>query len=844
LVLRIALAFLAMFGVGRLQATESGPEGYPNEPAPAKQAGAGQSLAELVGKARKLYQQHDYQGCLELLRAIDRTRLTDAALRAEHEALEALAATGTLPRGASPLSPFASRADADKAYQGLIKAQKLLAGVKQELPVNARVKLALAAAFKTAPDHPLARQLAAKLVAEEQASNLGAAALPLLFMRTQVQESPEKAIGAYVDLLKRFEKKDQRAVPAREWFTAVLQAAVTLADGLPAEKQQVEELRPKLAKCYAAYARFLAEHSRDDWLPKDAKQQIFRYASKAVALDGTKAEYWIGRAYSQAGLPNPAWDAVEQDARKALDLGPGQAAAHGLMGYFYLYKSRRQPDRLQKIEALREADRALDRALALTKDNDENKSILLLNHSLVCLELGSYLDLSRMAERKKYLYAATDFAAQAARLPNPRPDWVQVAWGNALEAVGRILQEPGRYPEAVAKFTAAITQYPDQALPRLSRGRCRYQWVVFGGSQDATLLAQAVKDLDDAIALSPQSRAAAEANFWKGMVYQRRQDPGRARETFAQTIDLAERHNGQPWAAEARQQHVQAMLADAWARVQQEPDQALRQADEAAKLVEQAAKAYGPERVTRLLTFVYQLKAEAALHQAEGAMGEMLAKILEAAQDAATKIEELGDTPWADYVRGLAFEYQGDPKQALQAYSEGLQNYPRQAKPIHGLLLIRRTKVRVQAEARVPRAELLEDLKSAIKLVGRDADRASAWALAAVIDTQAANEPGQAESLRQYRREAIQFARNAVKVAGDTHPDRAGIRLVLATNLLLLAKESPAGPVKLAYLNEGLERAREAWQGNHLLAPEERSQLRRLLTLLQAEMVEVEARPK
>jgi tetratricopeptide (TPR) repeat protein len=820
-----------------LQASQGGPDG-------GKKEAAGQPAAERLAAARGLYERRDFQGCLALLRALDPNLLTDPAARAEYEALQALVAAATLPRGAAPLHPFASLADADKAYQGVQKAQQLLARAKQELPVSARVLLALAANFKTEPDRKLARQLADSLCEDKRLSASGADALPLLLVRAQLQELPERAIAAYADLLERVKPVARKAVPAKEWFSAVLQPAAVLADRLPADKQRTEELRSQLAKCYAAYARFVCFHLYDDWLPPDAKRLALDYSSKAVALDGGRPECWVAHAYTQAALPNPDWAAVEQAARKARELGPKVAAAHALTGYVDLLKSRQELRRGKKIEYLREADQALDQALALMKKDDEDRSVLLLNHSLVCMELGSYLAPSRAAERKKYLYAAVDLAAQAARLPNPRPDWVQVAWGNALEAVARLLHEPDRYRDAVDKFTTALAQHPNQALPPLCRGRCRYRWVASGATTDATLLPAAMKDLDVAIALNPRSRVAAEANYWKGMIYQEQLDPAQARAAFARAIELAEKYHGRDWAVQAREQQVRALLADAWGHLQQQPDEALRQADEAARLVGQTEKDYGRQRAARLLAFVYQLKAQAALEQAGSAKGEALARALEVVQGAAAKIEELGDPAWAAYVRGLAYEYQQEPKLALQAYNQGLQSYPQQAGQIQGLLLIRRTKALLHDTKPAPRAAMLKDLQAAARLVGRDADQASAWALAAVINTKAANEAAKPEDQKQYRADAIRCARDAARYAGETHPDRAGIRLVLATNLFLLAKETPQDQRKLTYLTEALERATEAVRTESSLTPEERTELHNLVSVLREEKAAVEERLK
>jgi len=764
--------------------------------------------------------------------------------RAQQGAEILRAAAESIPAGTGLLSPFKTPGDADKAYQWLNKARQLLARAQQELPVAARLKLALAANSKTQPDHALARQLADQLVAKQGVANLGGAALSLLVVRAQSQDTPEAALVAYGAILKQIKKADRDAVPAQDWFSSILQPAVKLGDNLPDQMQKPADVKTALAKCYAAYARYVKEHVyEDDLVNANPKQIACDYYGKAVLLDGSKPEYWIGYAYSQTALPKVDWSKVATDAQKALELSPQNSAAHGLLGYVYLLQSRRDgaTDRQKQLAELRQADQALDQALKLAKKDEEDKATMLLNRSITDLELGNYID--QKEERQKYLYAARDYAAEASKLPHPYPEWVQEAWGNALEDIGMFLGDKASYKEAVDRFSNAITRRQYVARPWVSRGRTEYRWVVKGGNQDPKILDSALRDLVQATKLSKLSRDGAEAYYWEGMVYQERGKYAEARKAFNLAIDVGAKYNGRDWATLARQQYLTTTVAAARALLSTKPDESIKQADDAAQVVQQNKQDFEPKEAARLLIDIYRLKANAGLQQASQNKGKVQAKALEAVEAAAAKIEDNGDPAQAALVRGLAFEAQGDKQypQAIEAYEQGLKAEPQKDNAVRGLLLINRASLQVRTGADVPRAQILKNLEQAAKLVPEAEHKASALALACLLNTLETTRGG-VENPQDYRTAAIEAARIAIKYAATTHPDYAGVRFLLANNLFFLAKETTDDKMKLGYLNEALQRAREASRMENTMAPDDRTALRNIMGELQEEKKQVESR--
>src|SRR5262249_53882453 len=151
--------------------------------------------------------------------------------------------------------------------------------------------------------------------------------------------------------------------------------------------------------------------------------KAFEYYNKAVRLDGTKADYWIGRAYSRAALPRVDLAEAKIDVDKALVLAPDSAAAHGALGYFCLLQSRQEADRAKRTAELREATEAYAKAVALAKSNEDDKAALLLNLSNAALELGNYTGDPK--SRRKYIYEARDYAEQASKFPSAYPEYIQ-----------------------------------------------------------------------------------------------------------------------------------------------------------------------------------------------------------------------------------------------------------------------------------------------------------------------------------------------------------------------------------------------------------------------------------
>jgi serine/threonine protein kinase len=716
-------------------------------------------------------------------------------------------AASDLPRsenapGAGLLSSPFKPGDADKAFRWLDKAQQLLAAgsgdPRRALPEPAQVKLALAANFKADSDTRPARQLADEVIAQDQAGKLGLDALALLLIRARTPD--EGAIGAYAAIEKHFKLKklEKRGLDAKTWFTTVLQPAVTLGDRQANPQQKSKDFRTALARCYASYARFLHEHLYADegegqkWIPANPKQKVFDYYVKAVALDDTRADYWTGYAYSRTALPPVDWAEVKNESDKALALGPQSPAAFGLRGYVFLLESRRERDLKKRVEELRQADQALEQALALAKKkkDDEDTPTLLLNRSITDLELGNYI--AALPERKQFLYAARDLAEQATKVEHPYPEFVQEAWGNALEDIAMFFGETKAYDDAVDKFTNVIKSRPYLAHGYVCRGRVLYRWAADNNKGAASLdrddvkrLTGAERDLKTGIKYGPKSRDAAEAYYWKGMIGQKRNDMASAVTDFAEAIVVGWKHGGRDWAE------------NAWIAFSR-PQDRIKLGGEVARLLQQPKTDYNQNEAACLL-------AKACL------------------------------------VRGLGYEAQGKNSwpQALEMYDQGLAGRPQGVDKVVGQLLLNRAHLQLNSQAQVTRADILKNLTKAVKLLPDTSDKASALALVSLVNFLDALDAN-AENPQQSRTSAIAAAREAIKYAGANHPDWATMRYVLVKNLFPLAKETEDPKMKVQILDEAIERATQVIQRRNLLPRAQQEELVQLLPLLRREKSEVQ----
>jgi serine/threonine protein kinase len=731
-----------------------------------------------------------YSACLAAWSASEEGRLAEAAdqvvvaYKNSPEILPPewnLRAAGVLQQAATQV-PFTAQnlakpfkdGDADKVFRWLDSAQMLRASQKEELPLPERAKLALAANFKSANPTPrLASDLGNELVRKASTAALGEVALPVLLVRAKAADSAEAKVAAFSQLFTRTKKAERKAVEAKDWLTLVLKPAIAVADSFANPEQKPRDLKAALATCFGAYARFVSDHLFDEeWFP-DARKTAFVYYGKAVKLEDTKPEYWIGYTYA-CTYQNPVnWAEVDKNVAVALRLGgPTNLAAHTLSGYVHLIESRAETDRAKLVAKLHQADQALSESLALAQTNkgqEEDLPTLLLYASMVKLELGNYV----VEKREENLNTSAKLAEKASALDYTYRELVQEAWGNALEDIGMLVEnkavdKSAAFKDAVDKFGNAIKMRPFEARFYVDRGRALYRWVYYVPRADPKLLDKAKTDLDGAVRLSAASRVAAEAFYWKGMVEEQRKQRPPARAALAQAILLGSRNNGLDWSTKA------VNSARAW--IAADPGLAIALAEEVAPALEKE-----PKTSPRLLVDVYRLLGDAAVQQVATTKDEKQTKAMQAVRSSIDALLKSG-------AKGAPADLTAAQEACSRLYTFLYSNL-------------------VRGEAKLARPEALKDLSQAVEWTTKNADKASALTLASKINTDGASDQEEAEAQRQrYRQDAIKSAEQAISFEGANHPSRAAMRTLLLLNLYIASTDPNINQQqKLDYLRRAVQ---------------------------------------
>jgi hypothetical protein len=544
-------------------------------------------------------------------------------------------------------------------------------------------------------------------------------------------------------------------------------------------------------------------------------------------------EYWIGRAYAHIDLPAPQWARIVEDARAAQALNPDAPAVHGLLGYVALKQARLEKQRAEQIQKLEQAEQSLARALSLVKEDDRDRPIYLLNRSFVCLELGNYVGKAQRKKQEDYLYRARDLAAEAARGGHPYPYLVQEAWGNALEDIAMYLEKPDQFAEAIARFSKAIEIRYENAHGYVSRGRCRYRWVLARArhDDDAAVLGDAMKDLGKAAKFAPQSRDAVEAHYWQGVIYLHpayaEQDRSQARAAFARVLAVGQKYPGLDWTTFAREQLAAMSLAEARMAMPGDPARAIARADEGLKVVASPDAAGEPTR--QLKRALYEIKGEAALAKAGTTRLARVAALTEA-RACATELERLDAKAFAAYLRAGAYDVEDNFAKARAECQKGLA-LETQPTELRGMLLLCRTRATAFTQGPSSFSKLLPDVEQAAKLIKTGTQKVSALALASLFHTSL----GIQKDDRKHIEAAVEHARQAIQAEGKGHPERAAVRLLLARGLSYLARSAEDAKTRRQQFAEALQRANEAYQMRNLLDEGGRTLLDQLIESLRRE---------
>ncbi len=450
--------------------------------------------------------------------------------------------------------PFAEPADAEQVYRWLSPARPLLAKgqLDDSLAIPLRLDLALAAWNRpnhTAADGQLVLDLAGPLLGARD--KLKPADLcPLLLGRagalgSQTGAAARPALKDYEDALAMTHQlgegdADAAAVAAVE---AVLTPALLLGERL-LQQGGAADLKVQVAALAAAAARRITDHRYARWSFKDQAlkaippdRKAFDLYDRAVALDGTRADYYVGRGSVRAGLPGADLDLVDQDAQDAQQRDSKNPGGFFLAGYVAHLRARAEAEPEKHwsflIKALAAYDQAQSRAKELPADKDHLTATLLINRSNLCLDLGN--GSADPDQRKKYLCQARSEAGQAKDAEGQRyPDEAWAALGNAQEDIAWLLGDVASYKAAVESFGKARDIPTDQrteAKRLVDLSRVRYRWARYGGGAK-DLLGEAEQDLRIALRREADPLTFAKAHDWLALIALERKDATGAEAEF------------------------------------------------------------------------------------------------------------------------------------------------------------------------------------------------------------------------------------------------------------------------------------------------------------------------
>jgi len=455
--------------------------------------------------------------------------------------------------------PFGDSADAEQAYRWLSLAPALLkAGQLDDTLANAlRLNLVLAAWNRpnhAAADEQLVLDLAGPLLSARD--KLKPADLcPLLLARAGALThltgtAARPALKDYEDALELTHKlgegdADAAAVAAVD---AVLTPALQLGERLLQQAGDAD-LKVQVAALSAAEARRITDHRYARWSFTDLAgkamapdRKAFELYDRAVGLDSTRADYFVGRGMVRSGLPAADLDLVEKDAVDAQQRDGKNPGGYFLAGYVAHQRARAEADPEKRWNYLTTGlgayDQAQTRAKELPPGKDHLSATLLVDRSNICLDLGNHSADPDL--RKKYLCQARAEARLATAAEGQRyPDEAWAALGNAQEDIAWQLGDTANYKAAVEAFGKARDFPMDdrtEAKRLVDLSRVRYRWVRFGGG-DKDLLDRAEQDLRIALRRQADPLTWAKAHDWLGLIALERGDAPGAEGEFRQVAE-------------------------------------------------------------------------------------------------------------------------------------------------------------------------------------------------------------------------------------------------------------------------------------------------------------------
>jgi serine/threonine protein kinase len=347
-------------------------------------------------------------------------------------------------------------------------------------------------------------------------------------------------------------------------ITPAYEQVIDAGDGLSADgKQQGARLAAARGRYIRSIGAIEEKFAREQGGPD---QIAFEAYEKAIALDPTVAEYYIGRGLSYQELLEPTPIKKAEKLRSNAKLAEEHAKtdddrnmARGLNALAIYQESDWNPDYdikreklSQAVADLEEVNSAGSKATGLAKQ---------IYHGLRVTEGTGYLHLANYAktikEKEAYLARAKEIAQAIVEGDSKRvhPEWGLMLWGNTEEDVGMFLKKTDHYESALTHFTAAINaaiedeDVKGQSTALLSRGRCRYRQAIYASKDDAETrrrLTEALADLNESIAVADMWKLdQAQAYRWIGTIYKHKllADTAKATENLDRAAELAKESN-------------------------------------------------------------------------------------------------------------------------------------------------------------------------------------------------------------------------------------------------------------------------------------------------------------
>jgi tetratricopeptide (TPR) repeat protein len=490
-------------------------------------------------------------------------------------------------------SPFLSPDEAERYFRLLSKVEKTVvaggdaAEAEKAQAMQARtleVGLMLAALFRPEPALEPAWSCASRL-AQLSDAELASDALPVLAscVRTHLRrlepgavtaDDQKIAIVACTRIARLLE--DDKVAPddasVANVYDPILKPIAGIVDlyaeGIAQGKPQAVD-PAVLEDFYGALGKLIWTRQSVRWpfasTPEDVAKETARLLDGAISLHDLRpdadevekvAEYHLKCGHAELAMLERDLDSAQAHADQVLKLTPGNNGANGLLSGIFLWRSREQLTRVDRLENLVRSIEWGEQAVQNAPPDEPLLVTWLIGLGTAYVERANFTRDVSFQTQKDDLNRAIDYGEQAAKLENANPDYPYLIQGNAYEDLAWLVRDDveanvvDNYEKAIEKFWAAAdtnTYRRAQALCCL--GRCYYKIVADSNLDPSTwrvrdldrlsaeeTLKKAAQHLQDAILEDP---AMADAFYFLGLVQRQLGDPAEADKNFEIAKNIA-----------------------------------------------------------------------------------------------------------------------------------------------------------------------------------------------------------------------------------------------------------------------------------------------------------------